>query len=306
MKFSIVTPAYNMERWIRETIESVLSQAGDFFIEYIIVDDNSTDGTGEIIREYAEKISLGEYAIQCLGITMRHIIRDKKDGMYSAINAGFAEAHGDIFAWINADDVYESGTFAIMQKAFETFPEVQWLKGITGAMDASGNKKHGQCLLYSQDWLAKGIYGREAYFVAQDSVFWKAKLWQKVGSIPPQYKYAGDYFLWTEFSKYAPLISLNMPVSYFRRREDQLSKNISEYKREQKIICPKRSFSALHARIFFSTQSHLVRRFPNFEKFFIRFYPIFFGIKRQAEYLEIENGRAIKKETKTYMVSVIQ
>jgi len=37
MKFSIVTPTYNMERWIAETIESVLSQEGDFEIEYIIV-----------------------------------------------------------------------------------------------------------------------------------------------------------------------------------------------------------------------------------------------------------------------------
>ena len=50
MKFSIVTPAYTTALHIAETIESVLSQAGDFEIEYTIMDGGSTDGTVEIIK----------------------------------------------------------------------------------------------------------------------------------------------------------------------------------------------------------------------------------------------------------------
>ena len=48
MKFSIITPAYNMERWISKTIKSVLTQEGDFEIEYILADGGSTDNTVKI------------------------------------------------------------------------------------------------------------------------------------------------------------------------------------------------------------------------------------------------------------------
>ncbi len=302
MKFSLITPVYNMERFVRETIESVLSQAGDFFIEYIVVDDSSTDKTSEIVREYVEKISRGEYPLHCLGVTMRHIVREEKDGMYSAINTGFSQASGDIFAWINADDVYEPGAFATVQKAFETFPETQWLKGITGTLNEDGSVvKPGQCLVYRQDWLAKGVYGQEAYYVAQDSVFWRAGLWKKVVGIPAEYKYAGDYFLWTEFAKHTTLVSLNTPVSYFRRREGQLSKDVSRYKREQKIIRPEKSFTAWRVRIFFSAQSRLVRKFPSLEKFFVKFYPLFF-IQKPLTYLEIKDGEVVRREIKTFVV----
>ena len=52
MKFSIVTPVYKGEKYIKETIESVLSQKGNFEIEYIIVDGGSSDKTIKIIKEY--------------------------------------------------------------------------------------------------------------------------------------------------------------------------------------------------------------------------------------------------------------
>ena len=57
---TIVTPSFNQGRYIRKTIESVLSQQGEYFIDYIIMDGGSTDDTVKIVKEY--EISKGQEA----------------------------------------------------------------------------------------------------------------------------------------------------------------------------------------------------------------------------------------------------
>lgn len=77
MKISIVTPSYNQEEFIERTIVSVISQAGDFEIEYIIMDGGSTDRSIDIVKEYAERVKNKEYPLQCKGIEL--IWKSEKD-----------------------------------------------------------------------------------------------------------------------------------------------------------------------------------------------------------------------------------
>jgi glycosyltransferase involved in cell wall biosynthesis len=120
---SIVTPSYNQGQYIEQTIQSVLSQAGDFYIDYIIMDGGSTDRSIEIIKKYREKLENNckiikkeglDYFVKvrenfqwnrCLGISYRW--KSKKDnGQVDAINQGFNLARGRIIAFLNSDDVY--------------------------------------------------------------------------------------------------------------------------------------------------------------------------------------------------------
>lgn len=296
MKYTIVTPTYNMARWLPETIESVLSQEGDFEIEYIVVDGNSTDETLTILEGYKQRLDSGNYPVRCKNISM-HILSRLPTGMYAAINAGFAEATGEVYAWINSDDIYVSGAFERMRQVFETFSEVVWAKGTCAVIDTNSNPlRAGIVRIYRQDWLAKGIYGMQSYFVEQDSVFWRASLWKEAGGIPEHLRYAGDYWLWIQFAKRHKLWTLNAAISCYRKREGQLGMNVPAYKGEQKRIQGIPPLTAQIVRLFFSPQS----RFPSLSKFFVYLYPIIFGRPKEPDYIDLSTDVPTKKYSASF------
>lgn len=120
LKISIITPCYNMEKFIEGTILSVLNQNYPN-LEYIIIDGASTDRTLEIIEKYKDRISL--------------IISEPDKGMYDAINKGLSRATGDIMAYINADDQYLPGTLSLVNRLFSKFKNVDWISGVPTFMD---------------------------------------------------------------------------------------------------------------------------------------------------------------------------
>lgn len=286
MKFSIITPVYNGEKYIAKTIESVLYQEGDFEIEYIIQDGGSTDNTLEIVRSYANKLKLGTLLHKCKKVTMQ-LFSEKDRGMYDAINRGFSHATGDVYAYINADDIYLPNAFTVVERTFEKYPEILWLKGVTlyDYEDHRITQKVPMCYIYNQEWIAKGIYGRNAYFIHQDSVFWKRQLWSEVGRIPEDLRYAGDYYLWIQLAQKTPLWSVNFPVSCFRIREGQLSANMETYREEQKKISGEKSPAPLIIKVFFTLRNILSQRWmtPFFKIIYSNIFP-----KRTKKYISIE------------------
>ena len=100
---SIVTPTFNMARFLPETIESVLSQ--DYpRIEYIVMDGGSTDGTVDLLRRYEGRLRW---------------ISGRDEGQADAVNKGFRLCSGEIFTFLNADDVYYPGAVNAAVRAFD-------------------------------------------------------------------------------------------------------------------------------------------------------------------------------------------
>ena len=297
LKFSIVAPVYNMAPLIGKAIESVLLQEGDFEIEYILQDGGSKDETVAIFENYRQKLERGEIPVRCKGIVMKsHSEKDK--GPFDAINKGFAQATGDIYSWADGDNTYLPGAFNTLAKTFCAFPEIEWVNGTTNGMNERyETTSRGACHFYRQDWLALGIYSQESYPTAANGIFWRSTLWKKVAPIPTSYRISGDYWLWIQMAKYAPMWSLNFPIGNFMRREGQLH-TTGRYKAEQWEARPRRSLRAWGARLFFSPRSRL----PNsFEKFFLRLYPLIFMRGRKPQYIEIENGVPTKKSVRSYV-----
>lgn len=95
---SIITVVYNGERYLEQTIKSVLNQSYSN-IEYLIIDGGSTDGTIEIIKKFEDKLSFW--------------LSEKDNGVYDAMNKGISIANGEIIGIINSDDYYSS--FAVQE-----------------------------------------------------------------------------------------------------------------------------------------------------------------------------------------------
>lgn len=230
--FSIVTPTCNSEKYLAETIESVISQTGNFRIEYIVVDNCSVDSTLEIIRKYQNDLQSGMRPVNCNEVKL-YLISVNDTNMYQAINKGLSQANGDIFAWINSDDIYLSGSFNGIEKIFRKYQEVEWVKGITSYINHDSTiYKIGKCNLYAQELITQGLYGPVLNFIQQDSVFWRRSLWEVVDGLDESFSLAGDFDLWRRFAKQTNLYSFNAYVSCFRKTRHQKSENIDEYWKE--------------------------------------------------------------------------
>lgn len=122
---SIVTPSYNQGKFIADTINSVASQ-GYRRYEHIIVDGASTDSTLEVLERFGQDPSFSWTS-------------EPDRGQTHAINKGFAEAKGDIIAYLNSDDRYCAGALAFVAEYFAMHPNCMWLCGNVLFADIDGH-----------------------------------------------------------------------------------------------------------------------------------------------------------------------
>ena len=106
MKLSVIVPVYNIKQYLERCIDSILEQT---FVEYelILVDDGSTDGSGELCEDY-KKID-----------NRIKVIHKKNGGLSSARNAGLKVANGDFISFIDGDDYIENRMYEVMVDAAE-------------------------------------------------------------------------------------------------------------------------------------------------------------------------------------------
>ena len=208
-KISIVTPSYNQAQFLEATLRSVLDQ-GYPNLEYIVIDGGSTDGSADIIRRYAGHLA--------------YWVSEKDRGQNHAITKGFEHATGDIFAYLNSDDVYCPWAFQTVARIFSELPQVQWLTSQThmelneaGALVvASHASQHARSWFYRGQTLGKS--GRNKGWIQQETTFWRRELWLAAGARMDESLYmAGDYELWARFYRHADLVTTLAPLAAWRR-----------------------------------------------------------------------------------------
>jgi glycosyltransferase involved in cell wall biosynthesis len=111
---SIITVVYNGEKYIEQTIKSVLNQSFKNF-EYIIIDGKSDDSTLNIINKYKNKIDI--------------ILSQKDKNLWDAVNKGIRLSKGEIVGWISSDDTYTSNALKIISSYFSNNKKIDLLFG---------------------------------------------------------------------------------------------------------------------------------------------------------------------------------
>jgi glycosyltransferase involved in cell wall biosynthesis len=160
MKISVVTISYNQAQFLKSCIDSVLNQSyGNF--EYIVVDPGSSDGSRDIINSYGDKIKR---------------IYEKDEGPADGLNSGFSVATGEIFYYLNSDDVVLPGAFDRIVELFNKYNNIDVLYGNAYVTNESGAIVR-KC--YSDNFSLQGVaYGSSV--VIQPSTFIKKHIFKKV------------------------------------------------------------------------------------------------------------------------------
>ena len=195
-KVTIVTPVYNQGQFLEETIRSVLLQ-GYPNIEYIIVDDGSTDHSVEIIRKYEKHLAWWT--------------SQENRGQSNALNKGFANATGDIHAYLNSDDIYEPGALYACAGAFRNghrfvVGQVRYFQEGIGYWPVPQVK--GNSLA---EWLTPCP-------ISQPGCFWAAELHRQVGQFREDLRYFMDYDFWLRlrFIAKVKIFFIDQPIAIYR------------------------------------------------------------------------------------------
>ena len=229
----VVTPTYNSEQFLDDTIMSVVSQAGDFHLRYHIQDGGSRDATMKIIRRWQRLLHSTDFSILCASLDFSYD-SSPDSGMYQAINRGVARArpkHSFVMGWINSDDRLAPGALAAVHGIYEQLPEVNFTCARVSMIDRHGvitgiNLPVG----YDRQKLSDGLYdGRSHSFVMQEGTFWRSALWDQVGGLDERFRLAGDWDLWRRFAHHSALSTIDSVLAFHRRHDSQLSASLYPY-----------------------------------------------------------------------------
>lgn len=203
---SIVTPSYNQGGFLGRTIRSVLAQEYPR-LQYVVQDGGSKDDTGEVLDQYRDQL---------------HHCESRPDkGQSHAINLGFAHTSGEIMAYLNSDDLLLPGTLHSVAAYFAAHPEVDAVYGHRIVIDQI-DEELGRWVLPPHD----DEVLRWADFVPQETLFWRRRVWDKVGGIDESFRFAMDWDLLLRFQTVgAKLHRLGRFLGCFRVHTD--SKTVS-------------------------------------------------------------------------------
>ncbi len=202
MRLTVVTPSYNGSAFIERTIESVLSQRGEFDLEYLVVDGGSDDGTLDILRRYEGRLRW---------------VSEPDRGQSDAINKGFAMARGDVLAWLNADDVYAPGALAAVVRTFRE-TSARWCFGECAIIDET-DRPIRRALSRYKSWVSRRYSRRRLVgrnFIPQPAVFFRRDLLDEAGPLDESLRYAMDYDLWLRFGCLAEPVFISRRLAGFR------------------------------------------------------------------------------------------
>lgn len=172
---TIVTPSFQQGRFLRQCVESVLSQ--DYpRLEYIVCDGGSTDDSVAILHTYGDRLRW----------------RSGPDkGQADAINAGLRQARGEIVAFLNSDDLLAPGTVSAAVAALAAAPDVDVVYGRSTITDANGAPLRP----FPTQPFDRDVFIQHC-FISQPAAFWRRSLHDRFGYFDSRFDHTLDYEFW--------------------------------------------------------------------------------------------------------------
>jgi hypothetical protein len=202
-RVSIVVPSYNQGRFLGQALDSIFRQ--DYpAAEVVVLDGGSTDGSIDIIRRYADRLTYW---------------RSGPDGGQSAaINEGMGYASGDVVAWLNSDDFYWGDCLWTVADAWLRFPDHGLYIG-NGFRYEDRKKQyrpfHRRHLALNRQALIHGLD-----YVLQPATFFARRAWEEVGGLDPSLRYGLDWDIVIRIAQRHPAVLVNEFLAVSREYDE--------------------------------------------------------------------------------------
>lgn len=205
-KVSVVIPAYNAEKYIAETLQSVFDQTyGNY--EVIVVDDGSQDGTLRLLQRYAPKI---------------RVFSKPNGGPASARNIAIQNSDGELIAFLDSDDLW----FKDKLEAQVQFLRENSAVGLTYSEALMVGQDGGEFVerrigFTESPSFCKLLYGD---FIPNSTVMIRRSCVEKVGLLDERKELiaAEDYEYWLRIARFFPIAGISRPTAYYRVRDNSL------------------------------------------------------------------------------------
>ena len=201
---SVLTTAYNREKYIAEAIESVLASTYRNF-ELIIVDDCSKDKTVEIAIEYEKRDS-----------RVKVYKNERNLGDYPNRNKAASYATGKYIKYLDADDIIYPHGLEAMVYAMEKFPECSFG---TQFFEREYDQPY-PILIDSRKAFYEYFFGRSYFQSGPTGTIFKRETFIKLGCFTGQ-RYIGDTEMWIKFSLSGPIVLFQPALIWWRKHEGQ-------------------------------------------------------------------------------------
>lgn len=181
---TIVTPSFQQAAYLPATLDSVLGQTG-VRGHYRVQDGGSTDGSVDVLKRYSSRHPNSSSPLNLSWESVRDA------GQTEAIARAFAATSGDpndLMAWINSDDFYLPGALAFVTDYFARNPEVDVIYGHRILVDET-SREIGRWFLPKHDSEVMSLND----FVPQETLFWRRRVWDKVGGLDKTFQFAMDW-----------------------------------------------------------------------------------------------------------------
>jgi glycosyltransferase involved in cell wall biosynthesis len=199
MKLSVVTPSYNQAPFLAATLQSVqeaASRVPGHEVEHIVMDGASTDQTTEILKNQ----------------TFARWKSERDTGQASAINKGWKESTGEIFAYLCSDDLWEANTLQVVLPLFERHPDVDVIYGDYFFLEGESEWKRRKCsALFSYSHLLAED------FISQPATFFRRRVYEKFGGLDESLHYCLDHEYWLRIGQETQWLYVAEPLAVMRQ-----------------------------------------------------------------------------------------
>jgi glycosyltransferase involved in cell wall biosynthesis len=246
LKISVITINYNNKEGLKKTIESVIDQTYPY-IEYIIIDGGSTDGSVDIIKQKEDKIS--------------YWISENDNGVYNALNKGILKASGNYLIFLNSGDAFTGAD--VLNSCYNLMQEFPYFDIYYADMLTINHLNFPDNSVWKHPSKLSLLFFKNNTINHQASLI-NAELFKEYGLYPEKYKLASDYWLWLIcFINDKKFKHLNFPMVTYDFSGLSAADDFKSYSLERKLIWE--SLVPAYVQEIIEENEHLIKETENYK-----------------------------------------